>query len=38
MTSATICVQQAGGTRFLLVRLYKIARAEEEVVRQLFAK
>ncbi len=38
MTSATIWVQQAGGSHFLLERLYKIARAEEKVARQLFAK
>jgi hypothetical protein len=38
MTSATIHVQQAGSSRFLLECLYKIARAKEKVVRQLFAK
>jgi hypothetical protein len=38
MTSTTIRLQQAGGTRFSLERLYNIARAEEKVVRQLFSK
>jgi hypothetical protein len=38
MISATICVQQAIGSRFLLKHLYKIARAEEKVACQLFAK
>jgi hypothetical protein len=36
MTTATICVQQAGGTRFLLERLYKITRSEEKEARRLF--
>jgi hypothetical protein len=38
MTSATIRVQQAGVTHFSLERLYDIARAEEKVACQLFAK
>ncbi len=38
MTSATIQVQQAGGTRFSLECLYNIAWAEEKVACQLFAK
>jgi hypothetical protein len=38
MTSAIICVQQVGGTRFSLKCLYDIAHAEEKVARQLFAK
>jgi hypothetical protein len=38
MTSTTICVQQTGGTCFSLKRLYIIARAEEKVAHQLFAK
>jgi hypothetical protein len=38
MTSATIRVQQAGGTCFSLECLYNIARAEEKVARQIFAK
>jgi hypothetical protein len=38
MTSTTIHVQQAGGTPFSLEHLYDIARAEEKVAHQLFAK
>ncbi len=38
MTSATICIQQAGGTRITLERLYKIARQEEGAARQLHGK
>ena len=38
MTSATIRVQQAGGTRITLERLYKIARQEERTARQLHGK
>jgi hypothetical protein len=34
MTSATICVQQAGGTRISLERMYEIARQEESSARQ----
>jgi hypothetical protein len=34
MTSATICVQQAGGTFIALERLYEIARQEERTVLQ----
>jgi hypothetical protein len=33
MTSATIKVQQAGGTRFTLETLYEIARSEEKQAR-----
>ncbi len=33
MISATICVQQAGGMRIMLERLYKIARQEERAAR-----
>jgi hypothetical protein len=38
MLSATIHVQKAGGTCFLLKTLYKIARLEEKEARCLFAK
>ena len=38
MISATILMQQTGGSCFLLEHLYKIARAEEKVACQLFAK
>jgi hypothetical protein len=38
MTSATICVQQAGGMRIMLERLYEIARQEERAARQLHGK
>jgi hypothetical protein len=38
MTSATICVQQAGGTRITLERLYEIASQEERAARQLHGK
>ncbi len=38
MTSATIHVQQAGGSHFSFERLNDIARAEKKVARQLFAK
>jgi hypothetical protein len=38
MLSATIRVQKAGGTCFLLETLYEIARLEEKEARQLFAK
>jgi hypothetical protein len=38
MSSATIGVQQAGGIRFLLERLYRIARSEEKEACQLFTK
>jgi hypothetical protein len=38
MTAATIRVQQAGGTRFSLKRLYKIARSEEKEARRAFNK
>ena len=38
MASATIRVQQAGGTRIGLERLYKIARQEERAVVQLLEK
>ena len=34
MTSATIKVQQAGGTRFTLETLYEIARSEEKQARR----
>ncbi len=37
MTSATIPVQQAGGTHFSLKRLYNIAFTEKKVASQLFA-
>jgi hypothetical protein len=36
MTTATIRVQQAGGTHFLLEHLYKIARSEKKEARRLF--
>ncbi len=36
MTSTTICVQQAGGMRFSLERLHKIACSEEKEARLLF--
>jgi hypothetical protein len=35
MTSATIWVQQAGGTRVSLERLYEIARDKEKAAKQL---
>ncbi len=38
MTSATICVQQAGGMRIMLERLYKLARQEERAARQSHEK
>ncbi len=38
MTSATICVQQAGGTRITLERLYELARQEERAARQSHEK
>ena len=38
MTAATIRVQQAGGTRIALERLYEIARQEERAVLQLLEK
>jgi hypothetical protein len=38
MTSATICFQQAGGTRITLERLYKLARQEERAARQSHEK
>jgi hypothetical protein len=38
MASATIRVQQAGGTRIALERLYEIARQEERAVLQLLEK
>ena len=38
MAAATICIQQAGGTRIALERLYKIARQEERAVLQLLEK
>ena len=38
MAAATICVQQAGGTRIALERLYEIARREERAVLQLLEK
>jgi len=38
MAAATIRVQQAGGTRIVLERLYKIARQEDRVVLQQFEK
>jgi hypothetical protein len=38
MTAATIQVQQAGGTRFSLERLYKIACSEEKEARCTFNK
>ncbi len=38
MAAAIICVQQAGGTRIALERLYKIARQEERAVLQLLEK
>jgi hypothetical protein len=38
MTSATIRVQQAGGMRITLERLYEIARQEERAARQLHGK
>jgi hypothetical protein len=37
MTSATICMQQAGSTRFSLEHLYDIACVEGKVAHQLFA-
>jgi len=38
MAAATIRVQQAGGTRIALERLYEIARREERAVLQLLEK
>ena len=38
MAAATICVQQAGGTRIALERPYEIARQEERAVLQLLEK
>jgi hypothetical protein len=38
MTSAIICVHQAGGTCFSLERLYKIAHSKEKETRLLFNK
>ncbi len=38
MTSATIRVQQAGGTRITSERLYELARQEERAARQLHGK
>jgi hypothetical protein len=38
MTSATIGMQQASGTQFLLKRLYEIAHKEEKEVHQLLPR
>jgi hypothetical protein len=38
MTLATICVQQAGGMRIMLERLYELARQEERAARQSHEK
>jgi hypothetical protein len=38
ITSATICIQEAGGRRITLERLYEIARQEERAARQLHGK
>ncbi len=38
MAAASICVQQAGGTRIALERLYEIARQGERAVLQLLEK
>ncbi len=38
MTSATICVQQAGGMHITLERLYNLARQDERAARQSHEK
>jgi hypothetical protein len=38
MTLAIICIQQAGGTRITLERLYKLARQQERAARQSHEK